>query len=186
MTNHHYPTLLVAALAATFIGAAIAQTQSDDASRMPANKGMAQESQTQPSTDQTDKMKAQEQGGSMKSQGQSDRMKEQPSSKEKPSDQLAMKSDQSAKTGKNTREKTAMADQKANTGKSAEDESTHAAQASHKSMKHGTKSKRQTEEAAAPDEKAYREALRDCVKQQDESQRDSCLDGAIEKFHRNA
>ncbi len=173
MTNPRYPALLVAALAATFIGAAIAQTQSDDKSRMPADKGMAQQAQTQPSTDPTDKMKGQDQAG--QKQGQA-----------KPSDQQAMKSDQSAKTGKHAGDKTAMADHKAKSGKDAADHPMHEAQGSDRSMKHAMKSKRSTEEAAAPDEKAYREALRDCAKQSDESQRDNCLDSAIEKFHRNA
>ncbi|HZI84446.1 MAG TPA: hypothetical protein VFF44_11075, partial [Casimicrobiaceae bacterium] len=61
MTSHRYPALLVAALAATFIGAAAAQTQSDT-SRMPANKGMPQADQTQPSQNQPDKMKGEEKG----------------------------------------------------------------------------------------------------------------------------
>jgi hypothetical protein len=194
MTSHRYPTLLVAALTAAFFGAAVAQTQSDDSSRMPAKKGTAQESQTQPSTDQTDKMKGQsdqtkdqtksqassaypstggttDQKADKKSAASDQSGKQsmaQPSEKAKPGDQQTMKSDQSAKTGKSAGEHTAMSDQKAKTG-----------------MKQGA-GRRQGEEAASPDEKAYREALRDCVKQQDQNQRNSCLDSAIEKFHRNA
>jgi len=67
MTSHRYPALLVAALAATFIGAAAAQTQSDT-SRMPANKGMPQADQTQPSQNQPDKMKGEEKGTNGQSQ----------------------------------------------------------------------------------------------------------------------
>jgi hypothetical protein len=172
MTNHRYPALLVAAIAATFVGAAVAQTQSDDTSRMPANKGMAQESQTQPSTPATEKITGQDQ----------------------------MKSDQSAKTDNSAPDKSAMQDQKAKPDKHAGDHaamadhqakhSKHAhdqtAMADHKAMKHGAKSKGQTSDEGAPDQKAYRDALRDCAKQQDQGQRDSCLDTAIEKFHRNA
>ena len=43
-----------------------------------------------------------------------------------------------------------------------------------------------TEEFSSPEEQAYRQALRGCVTQKDESQRDSCLDQTIEKFRRNA
>lgn len=46
--------------------------------------------------------------------------------------------------------------------------------------------KANSETSSAPDEQAYRQALRGCVTQKDESQRDSCLDQTIEKFHRNA
>jgi hypothetical protein len=43
-----------------------------------------------------------------------------------------------------------------------------------------------TEEFSSPEEHAYRQALRGCVTQKDESQRDTCLDQTIEKFRRNA
>jgi hypothetical protein len=43
-----------------------------------------------------------------------------------------------------------------------------------------------TEEFSSPEEHAYRQALRGCVTQKDESQRDNCLDQTIEKFRRNA
>jgi hypothetical protein len=51
-----------------------------------------------------------------------------------------------------------------------------------KSTHHVAKS---TDESTNPDEKAFRQALRGCATQQDQSQRDSCLDEAIEKFQRN-
>ena len=41
------------------------------------------------------------------------------------------------------------------------------------------------DQPTSPDEKAFRQALRGCATQQDQSQRDSCLDEAIEKFQRN-
>ena len=173
MTRHPFPTLLVAALTATFVSVAVAQTQSDDASRMPAKKGMAQESQTHPSMDQTQKMKGQE-GSNTQAQNPADQMKGQKSAS--PSQSEAMASDQ----------------HKAKTDKNASAESAHEHMASNKGMKHaegmkhGARSKRMSEEAAAPDEKAYRDALRVCAKQQNEGLRDSCIDSAIEKFHRNA
>ena len=43
-----------------------------------------------------------------------------------------------------------------------------------------------TEESSSPEEHAYRQALRGCVTQKDEFQRDNCLDQTIEKFRRNA
>ena len=65
--------------------------------------------------------------------------------------------------------------------------------ASAKSPSHQTKAKSpqhmakaKTEESWTPDEQAYRQALRGCVTQKDESQRDSCLDEAIQKFNRDA
>ena len=41
------------------------------------------------------------------------------------------------------------------------------------------------DQSASPDEKAFRQALRGCATEQNQSQRDSCLDEAIEKFQRN-
>jgi hypothetical protein len=40
------------------------------------------------------------------------------------------------------------------------------------------------DKSATADEKAFRQALRGCATQQDQSQRDNCLDEAIEKFQR--
>lgn len=51
-----------------------------------------------------------------------------------------------------------------------------------KSAHHVAKS---MDQSTSPDEKAFRQALRGCATQQDQSQRDSCLDEAIEKFQRN-
>ncbi|MGH8851825.1 MAG: hypothetical protein ACREYD_12590 [Casimicrobiaceae bacterium] len=41
-------------------------------------------------------------------------------------------------------------------------------------------------EAVSPDERTYRQALRQCAKERDESQRDSCLDNAIEQHQPNS
>jgi hypothetical protein len=40
------------------------------------------------------------------------------------------------------------------------------------------------DKAATADEKAFRQALRGCAVQQDQAQRDNCLDEAIDKFQR--
>jgi hypothetical protein len=131
MTN--YRTLLGAALAVTFIGAAVAQTTSDDASRLPANKGMPQAQQAQPADLPTDKMKGE-------------------------SDAQVPASDQAGKKASNEK--------------------------SSKPAKQASKSQPQRTAALDPSEKAFRQAIRDCAKQQEQSQRDSCLDNAIEQFQR--
>jgi len=51
-----------------------------------------------------------------------------------------------------------------------------------KSAQHVAKSTGDT--SATADEKAFRQALRGCATQQDQSQRDNCLDEAIDKFQR--
>jgi hypothetical protein len=52
-----------------------------------------------------------------------------------------------------------------------------------KSAQHVAKST--GDQSASPEEKAFRQALRGCATEQSQSQRDSCLDEAIEKFQRN-
>src|SRR5215472_7741009 len=51
-----------------------------------------------------------------------------------------------------------------------------------KSTQHVAKST--GDKSATADEKAFRQALRGCATQQEQSQRDNCLDEAIEKFQR--
>lgn len=162
MTRHRFPTVIAVALAAAFIGTAAAQTQSNDTSRMPANKGMSKADQVQPSNDPSSKVQGQSQ-----STGQTNE-------------------DHAQSNAANHNQKNAT---KANAGTQASEQSNmqHQAMNTHKGTRHHAgKSKRQSEEAMAPDEKAYREALRDCAKEQNSSQRDSCLDNAIERFHKNA
>lgn len=53
-----------------------------------------------------------------------------------------------------------------------------------KSAHHAAKST--GDQSANSDEKAFRQALRGCATQQEQAQRDSCLDEAIEKFQRNS
>lgn len=68
---------------------------------------------------------------------------------------------------------------------------THAKTASHKkSTSHATKSTAKANAnastaPAAPVDSAYRQALRGCATEQDQARRDSCLNGAIEKFQPN-
>jgi hypothetical protein len=52
----------------------------------------------------------------------------------------------------------------------------------HKSAMHQMRHR----EAVSPEEKGYRQALRQCVKERNESQRDSCLDNAIEQHQPNS
>ncbi|TMI10721.1 MAG: hypothetical protein E6H46_00245 [Betaproteobacteria bacterium] len=54
-----------------------------------------------------------------------------------------------------------------------------------KSAQHAAKPRSKPEQTAMQDEKAYREALRQCAKAQDQNARDSCLDNAIQQFHRS-
>jgi cytoskeletal protein RodZ len=50
---------------------------------------------------------------------------------------------------------------------------------------HASKPRSQHDQTAMQGDKAYREALRQCAKEKDQNARDSCLDNAIEQFHRN-
>ena len=154
MTRLPYSTLLAAGLAVAFIGAAAAQNQSSEPARLPAKKGTAQETQTEPSYQKTQKME----GNTAATQN------EQTSA--------GMHNEQMGKA-------------EAKTGKTNMQQE-HQAMRSHAGSPHAGKSKRQSEQAMSPDEKAYRDALRDCAKEQSSSQRDSCLDSAIERFHKNA
>jgi hypothetical protein len=91
-----------------------------------------------------------------------------------PADMKSDKSDSSAKATESTSKDAkpaqhAMAKSKSTTEK--------------KSAHHVAKST--GDQAASPDEKAFRQALRGCATEQEQSQRDSCLDEAIEKFQRN-
>ena len=48
------------------------------------------------------------------------------------------------------------------------------------------RSARQQSEAVSPDEQSYRQALRQCVREPDESQRDACIDNAIGQHQPNS
>ena len=90
-----------------------------------------------------------------------------------PADAKSDKSDLSAKATESSKD--AKPTQHAQTkSKSATDK---------KSAHHVAKST--GDQSTSPDEKAFRQALRGCATQQEQSQRDSCLDEAIEKFQRN-
>jgi len=52
--------------------------------------------------------------------------------------------------------------------------------------RHAHKSARQQSEAVSPDEQSYRQALRQCVQERDESQRDACIDNAIGQHQPNS
>jgi hypothetical protein len=61
-----------------------------------------------------------------------------------------------------------------------------AAAKSTKPARHAAKPLSQPGQTAMQGDKAYREALRQCAKEQNQSTRESCLDNAIEQFHRNS
>jgi len=50
---------------------------------------------------------------------------------------------------------------------------------------HAHKSGSRQQEAVSPEEKSYRQALRQCVQERDESQRDACIDNAIGQHQPN-
>lgn len=52
-------------------------------------------------------------------------------------------------------------------------------------MRHARKSATLQHEAVSPEEKSYREALRQCAQERNDSQRDACLDNAIGQHQPN-
>ncbi len=60
-------------------------------------------------------------------------------------------------------------------------DATHAA-----AVHHARKSASRQHEAVSPEEKSYREALRQCAEERNESQRDTCLDTAIGQHEPNS
>lgn len=163
MTHLPYRTLLGAALAALLVGAAIAQTTSDDPARLPASKDTPQSEQTQPADAPTDKMK-----------GQSD-------AQAPVSDQTGSKAPASDKAKSKV-----PASDKADSKTSASDQSDKNASAAKTSKPAKQASKSRTQPVASPEpaEKAFRQALRQCAREPQQSQRDTCLDSAIEQFQR--
>jgi hypothetical protein len=69
--------------------------------------------------------------------------------------------------------------------KSAKSDSTKSSSAS-KQQRQPMRIARATDNALTADEKQYRDALRQCVQQQDPSSRDACLDNAIGRFRSNS
>jgi hypothetical protein len=61
----------------------------------------------------------------------------------------------------------------------------HAQKAANKPSRQAAKTASRPEQIATRGNRAYREALRQCAKEQNQSLRDSCLDNAIEQFQRN-
>ena len=67
----------------------------------------------------------------------------------------------------------------------ASDEAGNHMQKPAKHGRHTAKRASRPVQVAARGETAYRQALRQCIKEQDQGQRDSCLDNAIEQFQRS-
>ena len=161
MTHPRYRMLLGTALAALFIGAAIAQTTSDNPSHPAASKGTPQAQQTQSAQQPTDKMKG-------------------PSEVQAPaSDQANGKASASDKASN----KTSVANQTEKKASAAAGKEASSAKTT-KRTKQASKARDQTTAALDPGEKAFRQALRQCAKEQQQSERDTCLDSAIEQFQR--
>ena len=55
----------------------------------------------------------------------------------------------------------------------------------HAMTHHAKKAGSDHEQTAMPTDRLYRDALRNCAKEQDQNMRDKCLDSAIEQFNRN-
>lgn len=53
-------------------------------------------------------------------------------------------------------------------------------------MRHAHRSSPRQHEALSPEEKSYRQSLRQCVQERDESQRDACIDNAIGQHQPNS
>jgi hypothetical protein len=53
------------------------------------------------------------------------------------------------------------------------------------SVRHAARKAARNDQMATRGDQAYRQALRQCVEEKDPSQRDSCLDNAIDQFQRN-
>lgn len=60
----------------------------------------------------------------------------------------------------------------------------HGHKAAH-SVRHAARKAGRNDQMATRGDQAYRQALRQCVEEKDPSQRDSCLDNAIDQFQRN-
>jgi hypothetical protein len=79
-----------------------------------------------------------------------------------------------------------MSGQSSEQDQTAEDAGTHMhGQKPAKPTRHTAKRGTRSDQIAARGESPYRQALRQCVMEQDQGQRDRCLDNAIERFQRS-
>ncbi len=91
-----------------------------------------------------------------------------------------------AKTTSSSQSTEKMSGQSSAQEQTAEDAGTHMhGQKPAKPARHTAKRRARSDQIAARSESPYRQALRQCVTEQDQTQRDSCLDNAIEHFQRS-
>jgi hypothetical protein len=171
MNSYPYRILTGAGLA-LFMGVVGAQTYGDRPTTMPADKNSPQSVQAQPSNlpnqpsaDPATRLPANK-DAAQKAQSQ-------PEIAAQPTDKM---SGQANAQGKASNQE----GRKISSAKSAK-----STQHASKSTQNGTKPRAQPEKTAMQGDKAFREALRQCAKEQNQSARDSCLDNAIEQFHHN-
>ena len=164
MNSHPYRILMGAGFA-MLVGVAGAQTYGNQPSSTAVDKNAPQPTQAQPSTptgqtgaDQASRLPAVKGATENPSQAES----------AQPTDKMSGQTNAQEKAPGQQSRKTAAA------------KSTKPAHQATKSHSHS-----QLDQTAMQGDKAYREALRQCAKEANQNARDSCLDTAIEQFHRN-
>lgn len=190
MNSYSYRILMGAGLA-MLVGVVGAQTYGDQPSSLSADKNAAQNVQAQPSipasggdtpystADKSAPQATQTQPSSTSDQTGADSTSRLPAVKGATENTPAQAESAPQPTDKmlgQTNAQPKASDQQSRKISSAK---------STKSVQHAAKPRSKPEQTAMQGEKAYREALRHCAKEQDQSARDSCLDNAIQQFHRS-
>jgi hypothetical protein len=160
-----YPyRILMGASLAVLVGVAGAQTYGDKPATMPADKNAPQNVQAQPSSP-TDQMNADQASRLPAVKGATENAPSQAESTPQPTDKISGQANAQAKA--------------------SDQESRKVSGAKATKSAHASKPRSQPEQTAMQGERAYRDALRQCAKEQDQHARTRCLDSAIEQFHRN-
>jgi hypothetical protein len=190
MNSYPYQVLMSAGLV-MLVGVVGAQTYGDQPSSMPTDKNAPQNVQVQPSSPPTPAS-----GGdtpySTTDKNAAQATQAQPSN---PTDQTSVDSTSRLPADKGATENTPSQAESApqptdkmsgQTNAQAKTSNLEGRKiSSAKSTRHAAKPRSKPEQTAMQGEKAYREALRQCAKEQDQNARDSCLDNAIQQFHRS-
>jgi len=164
-------TLVGAALLALQVGVADAQNTTDKAPRLPANKGTAQNAPTEAAQQPSPKMSEQSPANTQS-----------PQSQEK---QVTSQASQNQASGQGQGD---MAKQSTSSKAGTSGEKAASNAASSKKARSAAKSTTQDNQQAglSPDEHAYRDALKQCAMESETSRRDTCLDGAINRFGKSS
>jgi hypothetical protein len=164
MNSYPYRILMGAGLA-MLVGVAGAQTYGDKPATMSADKNAPQNVQIQPSSP-PDQTSADQASRLPAVKGATENAPPQAESAQQPTDKMSAEANAQAKSsGQEGRRMSSVK--------------------STKPTHHAAKPRSQPDQTAMQGDKAYREALRQCAKEQDQNARDSCLDNAIQQFHRN-